>query len=190
MEIYSPYFWVLFDVWPVLFSHDVCTVACCRKVCFYCQPLTSHYENSMNVIDSIYIVLVVKCHWLYLHCACSWILLLSKNGLSAWDVRHEFFLPVNFPFLLKLMVNLSYHFCFFVYFHCAWGVRHADVLIMNYAYFYSSLFTLCLRPFPIYLGLYLHDFALLIIEWFGRCSSEIMIREALNWIYDRARLTF
>ena len=150
--------------------------ACCRKVCFYCQPLTSRYENSMNVIDSIYIVLVVKCHWLYLHCACSWILLLSKNGLSAWDVRHEFFLPVNFPFLLKLMVNLSYHFCFFVYFHCAWGVRHADVLIMNYAYFYSSLFTLCLRPFPIYLGLYLHDFALLIIEWFGRCSSEIMIR--------------
>ena len=136
MESYSSYFLVLFNVCPVLFPHDVCTVAYCSKGLFSCQALASCYENSM------------KCHWLYLHraccemsltiylhCGCSWILLLSKNGLPAWDFRCEFVLLVNFPFLLKLMVNLPRLFGFFVYFHCAWGVRDADVLIMNYAYF-------------------------------------------------------
>jgi len=83
------------------------------QVCFSYQPLASCHENSM------------KCHcWLYLHRACSWILLLSKisprheifaMNLSTWwknfKTYGELSLPLLFLWLLSFCMRCSTFAC-------------------------------------------------------------------------------
>jgi len=131
------------------------------QVCFSYQPLASCHENSM------------KCHcWLYLHRACSWILLLSKisprheifaMNLSTWwknfKTYGELSLPLLFLCLLSLCMRCS-----------TCGCSYNELCLLLFLFVHSL-------PTPI------SNLPWSISTWF--CSTNNwMIWEVLKWNHD------
>ena len=135
--------------------------------------LWKFYEMSLT----IYIVLVVKCHWLsiYLHCGCSWILLLKQKWvtcmrLSVWicppgelslfvETYGELTTPFWFLCLLSLCMRCS-----------TCGCSYNELCLLLFLFVHSL-------PTPI------SNLPWSISTWF--CSTNNwMIWEVLKWNHD------